>query len=98
MNVKIDAHHSTHLRQGELVSFSADTALMIRIDAGLVWLTIAGDETDYWMRAGDSMRLPVARHIVIEADQAPCQLAFVACARKSTQPVAEQHEINALTA
>jgi hypothetical protein len=31
-------------------------------------VTVEGDETDYWLRAGDLLQLPPLRHAVIEAD------------------------------
>jgi len=56
------------LAPGTLVSVVPEHTLYLHIHRGLVWVTVEGDETDYWLRAGDLLQLPPVRHAVIEAD------------------------------
>lgn len=56
------------LAPGTLISVVPEHMLYLHIHRGLVWVTVEGDETDYWLRAGDLLQLPPLRHAVIEAD------------------------------
>lgn len=56
------------LAPGMLISLVPEHMLYLHIHRGLVWVTVEGDETDYWLRAGELLSLPVSRHVVIEAD------------------------------
>jgi hypothetical protein len=56
----------------ELAKASAMTlpkrhAVVIQCQAGLLWLTIAGDAEDYFLRAGESITCQKDRVIVVEA-------------------------------
>ncbi|MBR7794228.1 DUF2917 domain-containing protein [Undibacterium sp. FT147W] len=65
------ANHRPALQQlhpGMLISVVPEQMLTLHIHRGLVWVTVEGDETDYWLRAGDLLPLPPLRHAVIEAD------------------------------
>ena len=57
------------LSPGQLVSVTLDAAQTMRVDCGLVWVTIEGDEYDYWLSGGETLTLVPGRHIVIEADK-----------------------------
>ncbi len=57
------------LSPGQLVSVTVEAAQIMRVDCGLVWVTIEGDENDYWLSAGDALALIPGRHVVIEADK-----------------------------
>jgi len=57
-----------HLAPGMLMSVIPEHLLYLHIQRGLVWVTVEGDEMDYWLRAGELLPLPVSRHVVIEAD------------------------------
>lgn len=76
MLIKIDVNQSITLSPGQLVSVIVDTDCTFGIEAGLVWLTIEGDETDYWLRAGNTLLLPAARHIVVEAEKTHSKIVF----------------------
>lgn len=66
---KLSAHEPLALSPWQLVSVMVEASQEIRIDCGLVWITIEGDANDYWLAAGATLELVPGRHIVIEADR-----------------------------
>ncbi len=86
---KINAKDSLILSAGELVSVSTDIALKLSIDCGRVWITQEGDETDYWLLAGDTLVLQPLRHIVIEADGQFSRMDVLPCLLGERKPVQE---------
>ena len=73
----IAANDSLVLLPGQLISVTSDTAQLMRIDCGRVWVTITGDPDDYWLFGGDSLPLAAARHVVIEADKVFSRIDFL---------------------
>jgi len=65
----LSAYESLTLSPRQLVSVTVEASCAIRIDCGLVWVTIEGDGNDYWLSSGDTLVLVPDRHIVIEADK-----------------------------
>ena len=66
------------LHPGMLISVVPEHMLTLHIHRGLAWVTVEGDETDYWLRAGDLLQLPTLRHAVIEADGGEvCELSML---------------------
>lgn len=41
----------------------------IQVARGRIWLTIEGQAADYWLQAGQSMRLPAHLLLVMQAEQ-----------------------------
>lgn len=66
---KIDTRTCLMLLPGRLLSVRSEQELHLRMECGLAWITIEGDEQDYWLSAGAGLRLPAQRHVVIEAWQ-----------------------------
>lgn len=54
---------------GKTVSGTLEQARLVTVTCGRVWLTIEGQEKDFWLTAGESLNIPAKRLIVIEADQ-----------------------------
>jgi hypothetical protein len=50
-----------------------------------VWLTIAGEDEDFWLSAGESVTVPAHRLVVIEADQQNSSVASVAAIHNKRQ-------------
>ena len=73
----IVAHDFLVLRPGQLISVTSDVARLMRIDCGLVWVTIEGEAIDYWLFGGDSLALIAGRHVVIEADKLFSRIDFL---------------------
>lgn len=48
----------------------------VRVAAGIVWLTVAGETTDIFLHAGDSYRLPGRGRIMVEAIHGPARLSL----------------------
>lgn len=73
----IVAHDFLVLQPGQLISVSADVALTMQVDCGRVWVTIEGDENDYWLFNGDILALIAGRHVVIEAYKMCSRIDFL---------------------
>lgn len=73
----IVANDSLVLLPGQVISVTSDTAQLMRIDCGRVWVTIEGDAIDHWLSGGDSLLLASARHVVIEADKVFSRIDFL---------------------
>ena len=88
------------LAPGTLISVVPEHMLTLHIHRGLVWVTVEGDETDYWLRAGDLLQLPPVRHAVIEADgKEVSELSMLTADLHSATalPVTTQTALNQLT-
>jgi hypothetical protein len=68
------ARESLFLGCGQTSSGTAAKATVIRISKGQVWLTVAGELTDYWLNAGENMTIPAHCLIVIEAANGDAQI------------------------
>jgi hypothetical protein len=63
-------HSGMHtIEAGATLSFTLQGAASLHVQAGLIWLTIAGDEYDYWLGADEKISLAAGQHIVIESDR-----------------------------
>lgn len=90
----IFANPSYTIAGGTAVSGTLEQPHAIQIACGRVWLTIEGDDCDYWLSAGESLNLPAGRLVVIEADRQASLIETVARAtpalsirRAATLPV-----------
>lgn len=72
----IPAGFTATLAQGQALSLPATQhERLVLVLRGRLWLTVAGDQTDHWLRAGDSLALRAGQAAVIEAwPQADFQL------------------------
>ncbi|MEO8599746.1 MAG: DUF2917 domain-containing protein [bacterium] len=82
----IVAHDFLVLQPGQLVSVSADVALTMQIDCGRVWVTMEGDQNDYWLFNGDTLDLIAGRRVVIEANKLFSQIDFLPLRQAVAQP------------
>ncbi|MCU6435672.1 DUF2917 domain-containing protein [Undibacterium sp. Jales W-56] len=85
------ANPSYTIPSGETVSGTLAQARRIEIACGRVWLTIAGEEHDFWLSAGDSVNLPANRLIVIESDQQASLIELSDVVELTTGAPANQH-------
>jgi len=86
------ANQSHTLAAGRTLSGISNDAQKIEIACGRVWLTIAGEDEDFWLQAGESMTVPAHRLIVIEADQ---QASVVDVKTAATAPVRQSVPVQA---
>ncbi|MBC3920514.1 DUF2917 domain-containing protein [Undibacterium sp. CY18W] len=63
------ANPSYTIAAGNTLSGHSETARKIEVACGRVWLTIAGNQDDFWLAAGESMVIPANQLVVIEAEQ-----------------------------
>ncbi|WP_429497422.1 DUF2917 domain-containing protein [Robbsia andropogonis] len=62
--------------------FSDDTAIAhtttarttLSVTRGVLWVTMEGDATDYWLEAGASLTVPAERRLWLSADHFPTVL------------------------
>jgi hypothetical protein len=71
------ARESLFLGCGKTSSGTAAKATVVRISRGQVWLTVAGELTDYWLNAGEIMTVPARCLVVIEAANGDAQVDIV---------------------
>jgi quercetin dioxygenase-like cupin family protein len=64
------------LAPGRAISGKASAAGEIHVLAGRAWITVENQQDDYWLAAGESIRVEAGRLVVVEADRAPCRLVF----------------------
>lgn len=69
---------SIRLQAGEALSGRASQAQLLRVRSGRAWITIESDRHDYWLDAGDTLRLPADRLVVVEAQESMLEAAFEA--------------------
>jgi len=62
------SHSPQHLSPGTAHSLSIRARTVLRVVRGRLWVTVAGDLTDYFVPAGEALELPHGA-VVIEADQ-----------------------------
>lgn len=74
--------HALTIGAGQTVSGVANSARVLRILSGRVWITVEGISNDYWLFAGDTFTLTPGALTVIEAD-AGCSRIELAAARRS---------------
>lgn len=73
----IVANDSLVLLPGQVISVTSETAQLMRVDCGRVWVTMNDDFDDHWLFGGDSLLLGPARHVVIEADKEFSRIDFL---------------------
>ncbi|MBI3285825.1 MAG: DUF2917 domain-containing protein [Burkholderiales bacterium] len=66
---KLTVNENLLLLPGALLSVAAESAFDIEVEHGLLWITVENDECDYWLGAGQRMRVPAQRHVVLEAQR-----------------------------
>lgn len=69
------ANPSFTISAGDTVAGQSEQAQRFTVTAGRIWLTIAGEDEDFWLSAGESVTVPAHRLVVIEADQQNCSIA-----------------------
>jgi hypothetical protein len=74
-----------YLAPSQLVSMRLDEERTIRIEHGMVWITIEADVNDYWLSVGEALLLPPCKHIVIEAGR---ELGLIDMRPRRAMPVA----------
>ena len=60
---------SLSLDPSGIVTLSDGEDLQIHCKTGLLWVTVEGDERDYWLKSGESVKIRSAGRVVIEAGQ-----------------------------
>ncbi|MFZ6816386.1 DUF2917 domain-containing protein [Undibacterium sp. Rencai35W] len=85
------AKPSYTIPSGDTVSGMLEQARRIEIACGRVWLTIAGEEHDFWLSAGDTVNLPANRLIVIESDQQASLIELSNVVEATTGSSMQQH-------
>jgi Protein of unknown function (DUF2917) len=55
------------LAKGKAMTLPQRRSTAIQCHAGMLWLTIAGDEEDYFLRTGESVACRKNRTVVVEA-------------------------------
>jgi Protein of unknown function (DUF2917) len=98
MIININTNQSITLLPGQLASIVVGASVTLCIEAGLVWLTIEGDETDYWLRAGDTLLLPAVRHIVVESEKIHSQIVFSVAVHEEKSTLSKQLDHDAVAA
>lgn len=61
------ANTSFQMLVGEIISGTSTQARTLRLHSGCAWVTIEGVAHDYWLAGGDTLTVPAARLVVIEA-------------------------------
>jgi hypothetical protein len=61
---------------GRAVSGVVPCAGAIQVVAGRVWLTVEGEQDDYWLSAGESIEVDAGRLVVLEADRSTSRVVF----------------------
>lgn len=64
---------SFQLGAGEVLSGCAKRDQFLRIKTGSAWVTIEGIGHDYWLSAGDALRVASGRLVVVEAQRSGLQ-------------------------
>ncbi|MBC3936096.1 DUF2917 domain-containing protein [Undibacterium rugosum] len=59
--------HQLQLKEGQILSWTADHVQLLSVHAGLVWLTVSNDSFDYWLSPGMQLHLPPAQKVVVES-------------------------------
>ena len=60
---------SFQLDAGEVISGASKSAQILRIKSGNAWVTIEGIGHDYWLSAGDALRVATGSLVVVEAQR-----------------------------
>src|SRR3954463_15648963 len=63
---------------GRAVSGAVQCAGAIHVVAGRVWLTVEGEQDDYWLSAGESIAVDAGRLVVLEADRVASRVVLPA--------------------
>lgn len=82
------ANPSYTITAGKTLSGVSPVERQIKVVCGRVWLTIAGDDSDFWLTADESVVIPAHRMVVLEADQqaSSIELKTVTSPATSNQP------------
>jgi len=63
------ANQSYTITAGKTLSGVSPVDRKIRVVCGRVWLTIAGEDCDFWLSDDETVVIPANRMVVVEADQ-----------------------------
>lgn len=78
------------LARGEVVSFKTEgRSCRISCVSGRVWVTAAGQSTDYLMAAGNEVTLPAGSKVVIEGLQESMARVQARAAERVNRPMAQ---------
>lgn len=80
------ANPSFLIAAGSTVSGQSEHAHKLTVATGRIWLTIAGEDEDFWLSAGESVTIPAQRLVVIEADQQNCSIASTPVVQSQAAP------------
>ncbi|MFZ6849921.1 DUF2917 domain-containing protein [Undibacterium sp. RuRC25W] len=83
------ANQSYTINAGSTLSGVSPVDRKIRIVCGRVWLTIAGDEADFWLTDEETVVIPANRMVVVEADQ---QTSLIELQTVSASVISKQND------
>jgi len=63
------ANPSYTITAGKTLSGVSPVDRKVRVVCGRVWLTIAGENCDFWLTDDETVVIPANRMVVVEADQ-----------------------------
>ncbi|NDI87365.1 DUF2917 domain-containing protein [Undibacterium crateris] len=63
------ANPSYTITAGKTLSGVSPVDRQIKVVCGRIWLTIAGDDSDFWLATDETVVIPAHRMVVLEADQ-----------------------------
>ncbi|MBI3230812.1 MAG: DUF2917 domain-containing protein [Burkholderiales bacterium] len=72
------------LGAGSTISGKLKQTRQIAVKQGRVWLTVEGQNTDFWLQAGEVVQVPAHRLLVIEAQQEASEIAICFSALNSS--------------
>jgi len=76
------------MEYGEPVeSWRLAEAMQLHVSGGELWLTIAGDAGDYWLRAGESIRLEAGVRVHVSAGREGARFVLALGGATATAPV-----------
>lgn len=58
------------LDPGVASPLSPRTPILLRVDSGLLWLTVENDQRDYWLQSGQTLTLEAGVRAWLSADRA----------------------------
>ncbi|MBR7777939.1 DUF2917 domain-containing protein [Undibacterium rugosum] len=87
------ANSSYTISAGKTLSGISAVDQKVKVVCGRVWLTIAGDEGDFWLAEGETLTIPAHRMVVLEADQQASMIEL----QMATSPAASRQSEFAVT-
>ena len=83
------------MQREQLRSFRLALPMCLLVRQGRIWLTVSGDEYDYWLADGETLNLPADAHIVLSVEAAQAHLSLTPCtgAARSVATVKEKNSL-----